>query len=229
MPDRSETVFWSYEDLALFIGAILPALAGALLMVRPFHFSNQGVQALVYQCGFYALLLGALYLVISLKYRRPFWRSLGWSLDYRGAWVYVTLGIVMAIGLAVLGGLLRAPGESSVQNLMTDRASMIAVMIFGALIGPVFEELVFRGFLQPLLAKSMPAAIAIVLTALPFAMLHGPTVGWAWQSILVIGLAGLILGTVRERSGSTAASALVHVVYNSTLFAGYLLLQAIQR
>jgi membrane protease YdiL (CAAX protease family) len=42
-------------------------------------------------------------------------------------------------------------------------------------------------------------------------------------------LAGVILGTVRERSGSTAASALVHVVYNSTLFAGYLALQSIQR
>ena len=226
MQEPSGDAFWGYEDLALFIGAIFPSLAGALLIVRPFHISNQGVQALVYQCGFYALLLGSLYLVISLRYRRPFWRSLGWTFEYRGAWLYVAVGIVLAFGLSAIAAALRTPGGSEVQDLMTDRSSMIAVMLFGALIGPVVEEVVFRGFLLPLFAKSMPAGAAIVITAIPFALLHGPTVKWAWQSILVIGLAGVMLGVVRVRSGSTAASALVHVVYNSTLFSGYLLLRS---
>jgi membrane protease YdiL (CAAX protease family) len=100
---------------------------------------------------------------------------------------------------------------------------MIAVLFFGTLAGPVFEELVFRGFVQPLLARSMPAALAILLTAVPFALLHGPGFGWAWQSVMVVGLAGIVMGIVRQRTGSTAAAALVHVGYNSTLFAGFLL------
>jgi membrane protease YdiL (CAAX protease family) len=218
-----EEMFWSFEDLALFVGAVFPALAGALLIVQPFHFPNLGVQTLAYQCSFYALLTGALYLLISWRYRRPFWRSLGWTIRFRGAWICVAIGPPLAIGLAAIAAVMHAPANPTIQGLITDRSSMIAVLFFGTLAGPVFEELVFRGFVQPLLARSMPAPLAILLTAVPFALLHGPGFGWAWQSVMVVGLAGIVMGIVRQRTGSTAAAALVHVGYNSTLFAGFLL------
>jgi membrane protease YdiL (CAAX protease family) len=102
------------------------------------------------------------------------------------------------------------------------------VALFGALAGPIFEELVFRGFLQPLLARSMAAWIAILLTAVPFALLHGPGFGWAWQSVIIVGIAGVVMGYVRNRTGSTAASALVHIGYNSTLFVGFILQRFLQ-
>jgi len=218
-----EEVFWTYEDLALFIGAVLPALAGALLIVRPFHVSNRGVQTLLYQCTAYALMLGALYLLIAWRYRKPLWRSLGWTFDFRRPWLYVLIGPPLAIGLTLLASVLHATGNPAIPDLITDRASLIAVLIFGALAGPLFEELVFRGFLQPLLARSMAAWIAILLTAVPFALLHGPGFGWAWQSVMIVGIAGVVMGYVRNRTGSTAASALVHVAYNSTLFVGFIL------
>jgi len=220
-------MFWSFEDLALFIGAVFPALAGALLVVQPFHFPNRGVQALVYQSSAYALMLGALYLLIAWRYRRPFWRSLGWTFELREAWLWVLAGPPLAIALAALAAVLHAPANPSIQSLITDRSSMIAVVVFGTLVGPVFEELVFRGFLQPLLVRSMAAWVAIILTAVPFALLHGPGFGWAWQSVLIVGLAGVVMGFVRNRTGSTAAAALVHVGYNSTLFAGFLLQRSI--
>lgn len=226
-PDRADVrpgePFWGYEDLALFAGSWIPALVVATLLLRLLHFPNEGVRQTAFQLMIYALLTAVLYALVAGRYHQPFWRSLGWRLDFRGAWICVLLGPPMAIGLAILAATLHAPSNSPIPNLITDRSSMIAVLIFGALAGPVFEELVFRGFVQPLLAKSMAAWLAIVLTAIPFALLHGPGFGWAWQSITIVGVAGVVMGYARERTGSTAASALIHVGYNSTLFAGFLL------
>jgi uncharacterized protein len=220
-------MFWSFEDLALFVGAVFPALAGALLIVQPFHFPNRGVQTLVYQCSFYALLIGALYLLVSWRYRRPFWRSMGWTFPFRGALWCVLAGPPLAIGLAWFAAVLHAPGNPSIEGLITDRTSMIAVVVFGTLIGPMFEELVFRGFLQPLFSRNLPAAAAILLATIPFALLHGPGFGWAWQSVVGVGIAGMVMGYARYRTGSTAASTLLHVGYNATLFAGFLLVRSV--
>jgi membrane protease YdiL (CAAX protease family) len=90
-------------------------------------------------------------------------------------------------------------------------------------IGPFFEELVFRGFLQPLLERALGAVPAIVLAAIPFALLHGVQYQWSWQHLALIMLAGCAFGTARYLAGSTAAAALLHIGYNVTLFIGYLL------
>jgi len=225
--ERSDVPFWGYEDLALFVGSVLPALAIASIFVRQFHFPNGGIQTTVFQCTLYVLLLGILYLLIARRYGKPFWRSLGWKFEYSHHWLYVFIGPPLAIGLAALAASLHAPANPTIQNLITDRNSLIAVIFFGALAGPAFEELVFRGFLQPLFQKSLPAILAILLAAGLFALLHGPGFNWAWQSMLVVGLAGLVMGYVRHRAGSTAAAALVHIGYNATLFAGSLLQRSV--
>ena len=215
--------FWGYEDLALLVGAVLPCLAISSGLMRLFRFPNEGVKAVAFECVFYVLQLGAMYLLIGFRYRQPFWRSLGWTFSFRWAWAPVIAGPILAISLAALGGLLRAPPEPVIQDLMTDRLSMAAVMFLGALIGPVFEELTFRGFLLPLLADSLGEWPGILLTATPFALLHGAQYHWSWQSILVVGLAGVAFGYTRSKTGSTVAAALVHIGYNATLFAGFLL------
>ena len=91
------------------------------------------------------------------------------------------------------------------------------------LLGPIFEELVFRGFLYPLFARSIGAWPAILATAIPFALLHGQQSEWAWQLLAPIGLAGVAFGWVRYKTGSTVASTLVHIGYNATAVAVYLM------
>ncbi len=89
--------------------------------------------------------------------------------------------------------------------------------------GPAWEELLFRGFLFPLLARSLGPWPGIIVTAIPFALLHGAQAQWTWQNLVVIGLAGVTFGFVRYKTGSTIASAMVHAGYNLTLLlAGYL-------
>jgi membrane protease YdiL (CAAX protease family) len=85
----------------------------------------------------------------------------------------------------------------------------------------MFEEILFRGVLLPLLARSLGAWPGILLTALPFALLHGPQNTWAWQQVVLIGVAGAIFGWVRYRTGATSASFLLHAAYNATGFLGF--------
>jgi membrane protease YdiL (CAAX protease family) len=217
-----ENPVWRYEDLVLFLGAMLPCFTAALLLVHRVRFPSDGVQTMTLQFVFYVLLLGALYALIAGRYRQPFWRSLAWTIPSRGAWLCILAGPCLAIALAALSAVLRAPEEPVIQNLMTDRISLIAVVVFGSLLAPIFEELVFRGFIFPLLARSLGAWPGILLTALAFALLHGSQFHWSWQSILIIGMAGIAFGMARYKTGSTAAATAVHVGYNSTLFAVFL-------
>src|ERR1700722_11152890 len=154
MTDRSETPFWSYEDLALLLSAILPCWVGAYMLVRLSGATSKGVQTLIFQSSLFAFLLAALYLLVSWRYRKPFWRSLGWVRPVRGAWWCVVGGPLLAVSVSVPGIVLKAPEvPDPVKVLITGRASLVILMLFGVIIGPIYEELFFRGFLFPLLAK----------------------------------------------------------------------------
>jgi hypothetical protein len=78
------------------------------------------------------------------------------------------------------------------------------------------EELFFRGFLYPVLARRMGVAWGIFLTALPFGLIHMFQYGYAWGVVLLIFLMGVVCTAVRAATGSVASSFLVHVGYNAT-------------
>jgi len=220
-PSRDTRAFWGFEDLALFLGVLLIRFGRTL---APAAFSNNAVRALVFQSAIYALLVGALYMVIAFRYRRPFWQSIGWIAPERGKWWCIFGGPALAIGLSVLGVVLRTPAiPTPVESLISGRGSLFLVAIFAVVLGPVFEELLFRGFLQPLLQRALGAWLAILLAATGFALLHGQEYQWFWQQLLVIGLAGAAFGYARYKTGSTAAAALLHGGYNLTFFVGYLI------
>jgi membrane protease YdiL (CAAX protease family) len=224
LPSEEQYPFWTYEDLALFVGAVLPSFALAALIVKISRLSGDAAAGLLlYQSLTYALLLGVLYLLIAGRYHKPFWRSLGWIGGFNGAWICVMAGPLLAFMTVVVGLILREPAISSpLQNLITDRLSLAIVMLFATVLGPVWEELLFRGFLFPLIAKSLGPWAGIVLTAAPFAALHGPQLHWTWQPVFIIGLVGVVFGYTRYRTGSTAASAIVHVSYNVTVAVAFL-------
>jgi len=123
-----------------------------------------------------------------------------------------------------LGVVLRTPPiPTPVDSLISGRGSLLLVIIFAVVLGPVFEELLFRGFLQPLLERALGGWLAILLAATGFALLHGKEYQWVWQQLLVVGLAGVAFGFARYKTGSTAAAALLHGGYNLTFFVGYLI------
>jgi membrane protease YdiL (CAAX protease family) len=221
-PEPREYPFWTYEDLGLFVGSVIPVFLLALGIVRVIPMPKGAVGAMLYQSLIYALLLAVLYVVVAWRYARPFWRSLRWT-TFRLPFLCAAGGPALAIASSTLGVILKAPPiPSPIEDLISDRRSLFVMMLFLTVFGPVFEELVFRGFLFPLLARSVGPWPGILLAAAPFALVHGSQYHWSWQHLTVVGLAGAVFGFVRYKSGSTAAATLVHTGYNATLFIGFL-------
>ena len=86
------------------------------------------------------------------------------------------------------------------------------LVMTAAVLGPVSEELFFRGWLQHALKRDVPERLArwtFVMAAGVFAVMH---VGEAWLPALT---AGLLAGFLMERSGRIEASLTLHVTANS--------------
>ena len=221
---------WGWEDAALLAGAFLPAFGVGLGLMRllrglaPGWFKLAAVNNLTFQFLVYLLMVGALYLVISLKYGQPFWTALGWTLEFRGAILSLLAGPALAVGISTLGVAIHTPEvRDPIRAMITGRTSLAVVIMFGVVIAPFVEEMFFRGFLFPLVARSVGPWASIILTAILFAGLHGAQYEWAWQQLLLIGLAGVAFGFARYRTQATTAAFLVHAGFNAVQFAGFLL------
>jgi membrane protease YdiL (CAAX protease family) len=119
----------------------------------------------------------------------------------------------------VASNLIRLPDTpNSMTELMETRTAVLLMAIFGITVAPLCEELAFRGFLQPLLVRSLGAAPGILLAAIPFGLLHYQEYGNSWRHALIISTAGAAFGAMRQFTGSTKAAALMHASYNALFF-----------
>ncbi|MCL6546301.1 MAG: CPBP family intramembrane metalloprotease [Bryobacteraceae bacterium] len=227
-PVRPGEPFWGYADLFLFLAAAVPSLlvaalaAKSVLLLLGRHADNQTPVLLASQFLGYLLWFAFLYGLLRFKYGRPFWSSLGWVGFGEQFAARLMAGVALAFGIAIAGALLRTPDiDMPMKRLLSDPLSIVLIGVTAATIGPVCEEIAFRGFLMPLLVRTLGAPAGILLSSVPFALLHGPQYGWSWRHVLLITAAGAAFGYTRHRTGSTAAAAVVHASYNTTFFLAY--------
>jgi membrane protease YdiL (CAAX protease family) len=221
--------FWRYADVVLF-GGLLAASALISLVLVPLVFSwfhihvqSKVTEAIVMQGLLYVLGFSGLALLFHVEYQRPFWRSLGWTGFRLPLWRVALYGCATAFGVGVIGVLLQTPNTSNrMTEMMQDSHALIPVAIFAITLGPLAEELGFRGFLQPLLVRSLGPVPGVVASAIPFGLLHFQEYGNSWRHALLISLAGAAFGWMRYRTGSTQASTLMHASYNALEFVGFL-------
>ena len=235
-PPPERDPFWSYGDLLIFAGLTLPCLLLGLGAVKTvfwvfqLHPAVRTWELLAAQFVFYALLSGVLVALFRVQYDRPFWRSLGWVTPRLPLVSVVTGGVGLALAIMLLGVLIRTPHiESPLTELLKDPTSLVLVAIFGSIVAPVCEELLFRGFLQPLLVRSLGAVAGIVATALPFGLLHFQEYGNSWRHVLLISLSGVAFGWMRQATGSTKAAAGMHAAYNGFQFVLLLMSKGLPR
>ena len=77
------------------------------------------------------------------------------------------------------------------------------------------EEVLFRGWLQPLLARGMGEWAAVGVTAVVFALLHAIVGGIDGVSLLNLLLGGLLFGLLAARDRGIAGAVAAHVAYNA--------------
>ena len=156
-----------------------------------------------------------LFLWVEGKYRTPFWSAIRWNWP-RSEWKLLVVGAAMLLVLSLLEQFLPMPKDTPFEKLFARPRDAYLLAIIAVSLGPLVEELFFRGLFYPVLARRLGAAWGIILTALPFALMHMPQYGYAWGALLVVLIVGIVCGVVRATTKSVAASFLVHVGYNGT-------------
>lgn len=217
--------FWDYADLFLFLFCVVASLVVSLLIgLYAIAKSNTSLRLLAPQIIWYVLSFAALKVLLRLRYDQPFWRSLAWrSIPFSAALGAVFAGPVLALALGVLGNALRTPEINlPFDQMLGSRPTVVLLGIVVVVLGPIAEELAFRGFLMPLLMRSLGVAAGIVLTGVLFGCMHGYEYKWSWQYMLLISLVGCVFGWARYRTGSTITSAFMHSTFNLTQFAAFL-------
>jgi len=132
----------------------------------------------------------------------------------------VVVGIVgIVIIIALTDALLFATGRAIVSPFQVVSYTTAAtegwlplMWLATVIVAPAGEEIMFRGFLFRGFVRSERAAIpAIIVISLLWAGLH---LQYDWTGISEIAVAGLFLGWVRWRSGSTLLTFLLHALFN---------------
>jgi membrane protease YdiL (CAAX protease family) len=142
-----------------------------------------------------------------------------WRSAPRANWELAGVSGILA-GIVVF-----AIGTASGKNMrLGDNWELIALQVT---LGPVLEEVVFRGYLFALLMWLLTRVasdagrnrLAVVFAAVIFAVVHLAQPGVSWLQLACITCTGTLYGWIRCRSGSTAPAAVSHAVYNLVLYA----------
>ena len=132
-------------------------------------------------------------------------------------WLFALLFVVAEI-MQALG--IHQPIEP-IQELVFKEARpgiLVLTVLMACTIGPVVEELFFRGVLYTAIRQRTSRLIGMLISSAIFALLHTNLVGF----LPIMGL-GCLLAYLYERTGSIAASLAVHVVHNGFLISMALL------
>lgn len=214
--------FWGYEDLALVIGLLFASIVAIVAVVavvvhfRPGLQTDQTPLLLPTQLLLYGFVYLSFYVVFRMRYSRPIFESLGWRRAHFNLWFAVIGGPALALAVSGLAALLHTPKVPSPIDKLVD--SPVSLALFGVMavtIAPLFEELLFRGFIQPLLSRTFGVVAGVLLTAAFFGALHAPEYSWAWQYALAVSLVGVVLGWLRARTNSIIPSTIMHGCYNA--------------
>jgi uncharacterized protein len=216
-----EAPFWGFGEVFMMAAVFMISLGlvgnGALGILH--DNARLGYWQVVEEFIAYMVLFAAIKVVFFWA-GKPLLRSLAWVPQPFPPLTLVVLGLALSFLSGLLLIVFRTPEiQTPFEKMMGDSlVSRIAMTVFGITLGPVIEELLFRGFIQPVITSAAGVFPGILLTSLLFGALHLSQNAGMWQSGVIITIAGFSFGLLRHISGSTKASSLMHIGYNSLPF-----------
>jgi len=239
-------VFVSFTGLLLvLLELVLLALGGEQRVVRGGVAAvlHPKMQIALLATTYLATLLAAWFFYPQL-WQRTFldglqWR---WSTARNQAGRLLTLGLLLGVMMKMVTYFITPPKTLPIDEFFSTPLDAWLITLFGTVVAPVFEEVCFRGLLLPAFAIAYdwlslprtaeartrwqttttltPAALifSAVLSSIFFALMHTQQVAHLWFALLVLFSISLVLTFVRVKTGSVAASALVHAAYNGFVF-----------
>lgn len=226
VPPQRDPV-WSGWDVLLLALLTLVTLAAAELLTAVaasvFFYPHATFRDLVQKpslnvigefLGYVAVAVFMIMLVEG-KYHVRFSPAIHWNWRSNAVPKMLGLGVCTVI-LDFFARFLPMPKSTPFDEFFARPGDAYLIAVFAITFGPLMEELFFRGFLYPVLQRRTGVILAVLLTALPFGLMHYVQYK-SWSAVLVITLVGVVLTVVRAVTDSVAASFLVHVGYNTTL------------
>lgn len=233
---------WSWPDLILFAlffvgtNVVLPLLAGlaAILVwhIKPADIDKvPAIKAAVVIAGqALSSLATIVYLFGTVRMRsgRPFWQTIGWRAlrpqrmtSGTAALACVLGGVGLAVAIQFSSQAVGKKSSLPIEELFQSRPTVLMLMALGILVAPLVEETIFRGYIYPVLARGLGIPVGIGVTGTLFGLMHAAQLWGGWGQIALIIVVGVVLTAVRARTGTVLASYLVHLGYNTMLFAEF--------
>ena len=202
-----------------FIGQFVLPVLFSLLQLDPSGFTVK-MKAL-YVLISYLLMAGGglLVLYLSIKPFLPIPES-WFRLKFFSNWfLWGFGGYLVALPLVILVSLINQQlwqgqgGSNPILPLALEGRDSGALLIFfitASVAAPIFEEIMFRGFLLPSLTRYMPVWGAILASSLLFAIAH-----LSLSEVLPLATLGMVLAIVYTRSRNLLSSILLHSLWNA--------------
>jgi membrane protease YdiL (CAAX protease family) len=192
----------------------------------------------------YIATLALSWFIFPLLWKRPFAEGIQANPDAvrRNIFRLIPIGLLLSFIVQAISSLTTMPKSIPMDDFFRTPSDVWLITIFGTLLAPLFEEILFRGFLLPAFAiaydwlslprtpgahelwrsnnkLTTPALVfSAVLTSILFAALHGQQTAFAWPVLILLFGVSLVLSIVRLRLRSVMASTLIHMSYNATIF-----------
>ena len=213
-------ITWQVLIVGFFFVAqiALPLLLG-LFGVNPVN-SSLRIKALYVLVTYMAMAIGGISVLYwSIKSYLPFPQD-WFKFKLTDNWlVWGFGGYLVALPLVLLVSLINQQiwqGKGGSNPLLflalqsQDKVALIIFFVTSSIAAPVFEEIMFRGFLLPSLTRYVSVGGAVIISAFIFAVAH-----LSLSEVLPLATLGIVLGVVYTRSRNLLAPMLLHSLWNS--------------
>ena len=217
-------VIWQVLIFGFFLVGqlILPVVVGGLKQAGVLGFANANSEGRAAFILLNYLLLAAGGLGVLYRSIQPYLplNEAWFRFDLRGRWLlwgfggyFAALPLVIAISVLNQKIWQGQGGSNPILPIALEERNSLALLLFfvtATIAAPIFEEILFRGFLLSSLTRYLPTWGAIALSSLIFAVAH-----LSLSEVLPLTVLGMVLGFVYVRSQNLLASMLLHGLWNS--------------
>ena len=154
-------------------------------------------------------------------------KSQGWKEcgRFQFRWAYLGVFFLFFILMFVWVNIttLIFPSTQNGNEIMKEATNLTGIsyfvmrILYGSLIAPIVEELVFRGLLMTALSKFKKYYIDVVVSSTLFSLIHVLQYGWVLTDFIVYAGAGLLFGMLFRYTRSVYWPMALHIVWNTFL------------
>jgi membrane protease YdiL (CAAX protease family) len=206
---------------SLTVGTITIYLAQAPHALDARQLASNAFFVIPTQVAAYLMVVGFMAFIVWVRHGQTLPKAIQWNMPSERLFV-AALGIGAVLGLCseFASVLLQrwTPKSLPIDEYFRNPSAGYLLAGFGILVAPLVEELFFRGFVYPAVARWTGSVSSVVITAAAFAALHGGQLAYAWAPLLVLFGIGTALTIIRAKTGSVATCVVVHMGYNLALF-----------